>query len=298
MTNWNYVRLGKNQKIGIYDKHGNLVLEEIIGTNGLPIGIAGNSNTNNLGFGTNALSSNTTGSDNTANGVSALYNNTTGSDNTANGYQSLYYNTTGNYNTANGLRALYNNTTGSGNTANGYQALYTYNNTASAAGLLVAIGYEAGYNYTGAETGNIVIGGNVLGTAGESNVIRIGSTFTRNDLIKSNGWLANYGHASDTELTTTAATVVASFTPFAQANFMVGVYFRVVTAATTVTLSITYTDGSGAQTITIVNAVSEAVGSYNFAPIYINATTASAISVSATAGTANQVFVSSDIVAV
>ena len=41
---------------------------------------------------------------NTANGSNALYSNTTGSNNTANGLQALYSNTTGSYNTANGLQ--------------------------------------------------------------------------------------------------------------------------------------------------------------------------------------------------
>lgn len=103
--------------------------------------------------------------------------------------------------------------------------------------------------------------------------------------------------STEQELTTTSATSIASFTPTATGMFLVGVYFRVVTAATTVTITITYDDVTGAQTITPVNAVSEAVDSYTNWD-FICATTSAAITVTATAGTASQVYVSSSIIAI
>jgi hypothetical protein len=99
---------------------------------------------------------------------------------------------------------------------------------------------------------------------------------------------------SDKQLTTTSATTVATLTPVTQGNFEIKIYYRVVTAATNLTITVTYTDGSGAQTKTLVSNASQAVGSYVVGSTYINAT-ASAISVNATAGTANQVYVSASI---
>lgn len=99
-------------------------------------------------------------------------------------------------------------------------------------------------------------------------------------------------------LSSTSATTVASYTPAANGNFLVAVYFRVVTAATAVTVQITYSDAAGAQTMTLLNGVSEAVGSYSLPIAFISATTASPINVVVTAGTANQVYASAAIVGV
>jgi hypothetical protein len=98
---------------------------------------------------------------------------------------------------------------------------------------------------------------------------------------------------SDMQLTTTSATTVASITPTVQGNFEIKVYYRVVNAATNLTITVTYTDGSGLlQTYNIVNGGSQAVGPYSCVPVLINATSASPITVTATAGTSNNVYVS------
>lgn len=136
-----------------------------------------------------------------------------------------------------------------------------------------------------------------------------GSAPTLNQVIQYNGtnWVAatvssgssnvtEVANASDTELTATTATTLATFTPTAQGNFMVLAYYRVITAATNLTLTATWDDGSGAQSYTWVNNTSQAVGSYHTAPLYINATTAAAITVTATAGTANQIYASATII--
>src|SRR6266571_747198 len=127
----------------------------------------GNSNTAN---GKDALAENTTGNDNTATGLQALVGNSTGVSNTANGYQALFFNATGSQNTANGYQALFFNATGSHNTANGFSALL--NNTGSNN---IGLGSNAGSNLT-TGSNNIDIG--ALGTAGESNIIRIGTVGT------------------------------------------------------------------------------------------------------------------------
>jgi len=128
----------------------------------------------NTATGTEALGSNTTGNFNTATGASALFGcgfegctSSTGSNNTATGANALGINNTGNNNTATGALALTNNMTGNNNTAEGFQALA--NSTGSNN---IALGSNAGINLT---TGNNNIYIGVLGTAGESNTIRIGT---------------------------------------------------------------------------------------------------------------------------
>jgi len=147
--------------------------------------------TNTTGFqntatGANALFSNTTGSENTANGVNTLFRNTTGFQNAATGVQALFSNTTGFHNAAAGFQALFSNTTGNHNTADGDNALVHNTtgifNTAVGGHALdqnitgssnVALGFQAGFNITG--NGNVCIGQNIVGVAGESNVTRIGN---------------------------------------------------------------------------------------------------------------------------
>jgi hypothetical protein len=94
----------------------------------------------------------TSGTNNTGGGVSALANNTGGTANTAYGFNALYQNTSGVDNTANGAYALRQMTSGNTN---------------------IALGYKAGFNFVGGESGNIDIGNQ--GIEGENNIIRIGT---------------------------------------------------------------------------------------------------------------------------
>jgi uncharacterized coiled-coil protein SlyX len=120
--------------------------------------------TENTAIGFDALFSNTTGDSNTATGSIALSTNTTGVRNTANGYAALNSNTTGERNTATGRAAMVNNTTGNNNTAHGHDALFSnttaIRNTASGSFALfsnttgpnnTALGYFALFSNT---TGN------------------------------------------------------------------------------------------------------------------------------------------------
>jgi hypothetical protein len=111
----------------------------------------------NVGVGLDALTAVTEGSGNTAVGALGLYNNTTGAHNTTFGYHSLRSTTTGHHNTAIGSTALLNNTTGQYNIAAGFRSLYS-NTTGSNN---VATGYEALYaNTTG--TNNTASGSQAL----------------------------------------------------------------------------------------------------------------------------------------
>jgi hypothetical protein len=136
------------------------------GSGALLLNTTGSSNTGN---GNNALFHNTSGFQNVATGVQALFSNTTGFHNAAAGFQALLSNTTGNHNTADGDNALVHNTTGILNTAVGGHAL-DQNITGSSN---VALGFQAGFKITG--NGNVCIGQNIVGLAGESNVTRIGN---------------------------------------------------------------------------------------------------------------------------
>jgi hypothetical protein len=140
----------------------------------------------NSAAGAEALSYNTTGSLNTASGYEAMFFNTTGASNTASGYQALLSNTTGGTNTASGVGALFANTSGGGNTATGFHALYAnttgIENTATGQGALysnstgsnnIAVGFQAGLHLS---TGNHNIDIGNVGVAGETGVIRIGTS--------------------------------------------------------------------------------------------------------------------------
>jgi hypothetical protein len=142
--------------------------------------------TMNTACGASALQNNKFSSYNTAVGGGALQNTTNGSDNVAVGYNALFSNNIGGNNTAMGESSLYGMVSGFGNTASGYQALFALtngdNNTANGYQALsslvsgqrnTALGYQAGMNVT---TGyyNIDIGN--PGNAGDSSIIRIGST--------------------------------------------------------------------------------------------------------------------------
>ena len=140
--------------------------------------------TENTAIGFDALFSNTTGNSNTATGSIALSTNTTGVRNTANGYAALNSNTTGERNTATGRAAMVNNTTGNNNTADGHDALFSnttaIRNTASGSFALfsnttgnsnAAAGYDALLNNT-TGVGNIALG-NFAGsnlTTGNNNI--------------------------------------------------------------------------------------------------------------------------------
>jgi hypothetical protein len=128
----------------------------------------------NVAVGQQALDSNTVASANTAVGYQALHSFTTGPMGfeqlglcTAVGFQALANATDGFDNNAFGYQALLNNTDGVGNTAVGSQALF--NNDIG--GDNVAIGSNAGHDITG--DGNVCIGSNLQGFAGEDNTTRI-----------------------------------------------------------------------------------------------------------------------------
>ena len=112
------------------------------------------------------------------------------------------------------------------------------------------------------------------------------------------GALTNVADATEVSITSTGATTLVSYTPTTDGKFLVLTYFTVSTAATVVTLTYSWTDSSGAQSSTIINAVSEPIGSYAINPFVVTAKSGSPINVTITCGTANQVVASSSIIGV
>jgi hypothetical protein len=91
-------------------------------------------------------------------------------------------------------------------------------------------------------------------------------------------------------VTTTAGQAILTYTAPAAGVLAVGWYFRVVTATTTVAATVSYTDAAGSQTLTLLSATAEPVGSYAGTVATISVTAGSTVSVVVTAGTANQVY--------
>lgn len=122
---------------------------------------------------------------------------------------------------------------------------------------------------------------------------------SNNGLLEANpdltATISSVANVSNLELTSTSATTIVSYTPSSQGNYLVMVYYSVITASTDLTLTLTWTDSTGSQSYTWVNGTSQAVGSYNVLPVFINSI-ASVITVTATAGTANQVYISGSII--
>lgn len=102
-------------------------------------------------------------------------------------------------------------------------------------------------------------------------------------------------HTYEQEITVTTAVTALTYTPTTSGLFRISFYFRVVTAATDVTVTVTTTDATGAQTWDVLPITSEAVGSYQLDAITVAGTSGDPIDVVVTAGTANQVYFSSSI---
>ena len=95
------------------------------------------------------------------------------------------------------------------------------------------------------------------------------------------------------EITSTSATTVLSYTPSAAGLYRILIFYRIITASTAITLSLTYTDPGGtAQTDAIVpSATTQSVGNYTATSLCASAAS-DALTITLTAGTANQVYIS------
>ena len=241
-------------------------------------------------------------SDNTYFGYNAGVSDTNagGDGNSGYGRYALFSNTTGFGLAAFGSGALTANTEGQYMIAVGPGALSQINVTTAVAVHIIGIGTNAGYNYTGTERNNIIIGYNTA-TAGESNMIRIGSA---NSGVTGQGQVAFsqvglvglglspiYGSAQGVAIST-SSTVISSFTPTATGTYRVCVTIECKTASTLSTITVTYTGSatSASMTQTLATSVALTAGT---AVTYIAecyATTATAVSVQATAAAASDLY--------
>ena len=97
-------------------------------------------------------------------------------------------------------------------------------------------------------------------------------------------------------ITSTGATLVLSTIPLSPGFHVVDLYYRIVTAATDVILTISYYDMAGtAISEEVVKVTAQAVGSYHVASTTITSNETNLIQVHATVSAANQVYVSTKI---
>jgi len=139
----------------------------------------------NTSVGSNSMFGCTTGTQNIAMGLDALDDVLTGDGNVALGMQALTVTTIGEWNVAVGRSAMVALISGSRNVAIGggedgtsgtlYQLTTGSFNVAIGGNLTTSTG-GAGSAYTGSESSNICIGNATIGTVGENNVMRIGTT--------------------------------------------------------------------------------------------------------------------------
>lgn len=110
---------------------------------------------------------------NTGVGTAALLGLTTGANNSALGWANLSVTTTGTNNTAVGAGVLTSLTTGSNNTGVGGGVMAQVGSGVVTGSNNTALGWDAGSNYTGAESNNLMLYHD--GVVGENNTIRVGT---------------------------------------------------------------------------------------------------------------------------
>lgn len=97
----------------------------------------------------------------------------------------------------------------------------------------------------------------------------------------------------DIQLVTTNPTNIFSFTAAYNGNYVIYTYCRIENSTTDVTITLTWIDNGGAQTMPIIGPIaSKTTGSYSITPIYIQSISGNTITLSATSGTANNLFIS------
>jgi hypothetical protein len=96
-------------------------------------------------------------------------------------------------------------------------------------------------------------------------------------------------------LTGVGATNIINYPPPSTGQYRVGYYIRVVTATTLLTLTLTWDDESGAQSLTLMSTEPLAVGSYPSGAQDIHAVAGTNIVLQATASAANRIFISASL---
>ncbi len=157
----------ENTAIGTYAMNNNIGGQYNVAIGSGALNAQTNVGTYHVGIGRNALANVGSNSENNVGiGSGAGYTLSSGDFNLALGSNALYSNSTGNYNVAIGSQALQNNTS-SYNVAIGVNALYNLNNAAATNNF--ALGANAGLNMTNGSN-NVLIGTNVANDPSITNI--------------------------------------------------------------------------------------------------------------------------------
>lgn len=132
-----------------------------------------------------------------------------------------------------------------------------------------------------------IVAGTGISISGATGTVTVTNTATSANVVE----VAN---VSELELTTTSATTVVTYTPVIAGNYLVTAYIRVVTG-TTILLNATWTDVTGAQSAPLLNSNLPA-GSFFIPVTTINSTASTPITLTATAGASNSMFISASII--
>ncbi len=215
--------------------------------------LAGNTTvtgSNNCGFGDSSLRVVGAGSENSCYGSTSGFNITSGNFNTLIGYQSGGSVTSGSENCALGQGSLFEATTAAGNCAIGAQSLNLLKTGANC----IALGFNSGFNYTAAESDNIVIGN--VGTLGETNTLRIGTT-GGGASQQNNCYIAGI---SGVNVGSVATVVSISGDHLGQTTITAGTGVTVTPGANTITIS------ASASSTLAVTSVNHAASPYTVLP--------------------------------
>lgn len=200
--------------------------------------LSGDSNTS---LGSNSSNSLTSGSNNTALGYNALTSMQDGNTNTALGTQAIQTANTGDSNTAIGFESLFSATGPSSNVCLGYASLYALLTGSNNA----AIGTNAGINYLGSESNNVLINSN--GVVNENNVLRIG-TGTGTGVQELNAaYISGINGVNVSSSTARVVTMTAGSDQLGTATITAGSGITVTPTANTITIAAS--GGSGFSSI-------------------------------------------------
>lgn len=198
----------------------------------------------NTGLGSGCSASLSSGSSNTAVGYNALAGMTSGGNNVALGTQAIQTASLGDNNTIVGFESLFSATNASNNVSLGYAALYSL----LTGGQNLALGTNAGSNYTGAESNNILL--NSLGTASESNVLRIGAGTGSGTQQLSSAYISGINGVNVSSSTARVVSMTSGSDQLGTATITAGTGITVTPSANTITIS---TSGTTNYTYTNVN---------------------------------------------
>lgn len=105
----------------------------------------------------------------------------------------------------------------------------------------------------------------------------------------------NKAKVMNLDISSTAEGTYGTYTPQIKGNFLVGVYLRVITGPTIITVRVTYGDDTGPQSTIVLDAKLTPVGSYSLLPLFINSIGGAVIAVKAIVNVATQVKISTSI---